>query len=165
MFREQDLVSMGGPSQLMGAFEYIQNRWEGTYADVYGAGAESLISRGLQMNDFFANEYNDMHKGLMVAEFVPPRFTSMPRDMPDFGDMDELGRRTDDDLFKDDLASAPCLTLEDITPKLPECLREKDDPVPLTAEHCDDAYLQALQDVEDYAERIEAVPLKSTHYR
>lgn len=166
IFREKDLISFAGASQMMGAFEYIQTRWEGTYADTYGSGAESLISRGLQLNDFFSNEYNNMKNGLLVTEFVPPEFKDMPRNMPDFSKMDAMGMRTDQvEQFGKDLDDMPCVKISDIESKLPECLREKDDPIPLEKDHCQDAYLKALEDVDAYSERIEAVPLKSTRYR
>lgn len=161
VYRDEDLVGLGGASQLMSVYEYIRTRWEGTRPDL----GEALLGAGVQMNDFFAHDFNDKDRGLMVAEYVPIDFPDLPRGMPDRSSMDKMGMRTDQNEFAAFLPQAPCVKLEDVQSLLPECLPERDGPVLLEEQHCTDAYNQALGDVESYGERIEADPIKSTRYR
>ena len=93
-----------------------------------------------------------------MAEYVPPEITGLPRDMGDFSKTDS-SVTTDKDGFKTHLPAVPCVKLSDIEPYLPGASP------PLTTDHCDAAYLKALEDIEKYAWRIESIPMKSSSHR
>ncbi len=183
VYREKDIVSMSSYG-MKGAFDYLWDRFEGNsfWKKQYVATAQnstfkkkmdaflssggqnsgdSLLSKGLELNDFFNHKFNSHSSGMLAAEFVPPEIGGLPDNMPDFSQVDGsiITSHTDFDSL---LNEVPCVTLKDMESLLPECRPEKEDPVPLDVLDCEDAYKNAISDLEDYANVIENSPFKPT---
>jgi hypothetical protein len=166
IFRDQDLVSAAGPSGMKNVFEYIMDRFVGRSASTYAyAGSEaSLLAKGIELNDFFAEGYNSAQQGLLLAEFVPPAFTGLPQRMPDFSEVTDSVTAQSPSFFQDS-SQVACVKLDNIRDRLPQCHPNKDDPVDLEESHCEDASMKVYEEIEEYANRIESIPVRSTERR
>ena len=168
VFRDKDLFDPAGPNGMSTVFSYIKDRFEGAYANQGFGAPPSVLSSGLELNDFFESRHNDKVLGLLTAEFVPQRLRYLPKNMPEMvRNQIDYSLRTDSDAFDTYINNkeVPCVKISHIESQLPDCIAEPDEPVPLDEGHCDDAYFQALNDVTDYAQTIDARPLKDTQYR
>ncbi len=155
-FHEKNLFYLSGSSYMLNVFEYLSDRFRGN-SSIMSTASDSMVRKGVQLTDFFNSEYNDASKGLLMAEFVPPELTGLPGRTPSFSSVTG-SMLTDSDEFKNFVNDAPCVTVEDIGTRFPQCERLVDDPVPLSHSHCDNLYTEALSDIEDYSQRIESVP-------
>lgn len=99
-----------------------------------------------------------------AAEFVPPRLSGLPSKRSAFSVVSG-SLTTDTDNFRKSGDNLPCVTLDDVSRKLPKCRAKASDPVPLEEEHCADLYEQVLQDIEMYDQRIDSVPTRDTSRR
>jgi hypothetical protein len=127
--------------------------------------SDSLLLRGLQVNDFFAYENNDKDQGFLMVEYVPQEIEGLPNDMGDFSSVESTVTTNNADFVKHHGANVPCVKLSDMKPHLPQCQKFPEDPVPLERGHCDAAFDKALRDIGEYAARIETIPMKSTSHR
>jgi hypothetical protein len=127
--------------------------------------SNSLLLRGLQVNDFFAYENNDKDRGFLMVEYVPQEIDGLPNDMGDFSNVESTVATNNADFAKDHGANVPCVKLSDMTPYLPRCQKFPGEPDPLDRGHCDAAFDKALKDIGEYAARIETIPMKSTSHR
>ena len=95
-----------------------------------------------------------------AAEFVPPRLAGLPSKRDSFGVVSgSLATNTDSFMKSGD--NLPCVTLEDVSRKLPQCRPKANDPVILEENaQCDDLYDQVMQDIEMYDQRIDSIPIK-----
>jgi hypothetical protein len=167
IFRDQDLVSLAGPSGMKNVFEYIMDRFMGRgSSSTFSASSiePSLLAKGLELNNFFAEGYNSKEKGLLLAEFVPPSFDGLPRRMPDFSEVTDSVTAQSPSFFSDSSEIA-CVKLDDIRDRLPECHPVQDGTVLLEESHCEDAYLTVYEEILEYANRIESVPVRTTDRR
>lgn len=154
---------------MKGVFEYIMDRFIGNttspfYSAFGGRASDALLSKGLQLNDFFVQDYNNKEMGLLLAEFVPPEIDGLPIRIPDFSNADGAVLMSKGS-FASHQTDAPCVRVSNYEAEQLACLAERDDPVPLEPYHCEDAYWQAYNDILSYAERIETIPMKSTSHR
>jgi hypothetical protein len=160
-FAEAHLKSYGGSGRLKGVFSFIQ--------DSFLAGGDtgiplsnSLLVRGLELNNFLDAAYNHASQGLLIAEYVPQAMegvtepaevhkvegsvthksrSSKPRTTEWLGSQQQQQNNNVADPI---LGSAPCVKMSDFegTNRLPPCLPDRDDPIPLSKEHCEAAYEQ-----------------------
>lgn len=117
-----------------------QDRFTGN-ASVFSSASDSLVRKGVQLNDFLDSSFNDASRGFLVAEYVPPPITGLPSKRRKFGGVSG-SLLSNTDLFSKEGYTAPCVTIEDVDSKLPKCLPKPDDPIPLANSHCDDLYDQ-----------------------
>ncbi len=108
---------------------------------MFSSTSDSLLRKGLELNDFLDGSYNSVDRGFLMAEFVPPRISGLPSRRTKFGSVSG-SLATNTDMFKKDGDQYPCVTLEHIQTKLPKCRRKASDPVPLEVSHCEDLYEQ-----------------------
>jgi hypothetical protein len=119
---------------------FKQDRFAGN-ASVFSAASDSLLRRGLELNDFMDSSFNGAQKGFLITEFVPPPLSGLPPRRTKFGTISgALGTNTE--MFKKNNDPAPCVTLDDIKDNLPKCRPKQTDPVILEEFHCDDLYEQ-----------------------
>lgn len=140
-----------------------QERFTGN-ASVFSSTSDSLLRKGLELNDFLDGSYNSVDRGFLVAEFVPPAMSGLPSRRTKFGSVSGA-LATNTDMFKKDGDQFPCVTLEHIEKKLPPCRPKKTDPVILEETHCEELYEQVMNDIELYDQRIDSIPTKDVSRR
>ena len=131
---------------------------------MFSSASDSLVRKGVQLNDFLDNSFNDATRGFLVAEYVPPPITGLPSKRRKFGGVSG-SLLSNTDLFRKEGYTAPCVTIEGVDSKLPKCLSKRDDPIPLANSHCDDLYEQVMNDIDLYDQRIDSIPTKDISRR
>jgi hypothetical protein len=168
-FAEAHLKSYGGSGRLKGVFSFMQDRFLAG-GDTGIPTSNSLLVRGLELNNFLDAAYNHASQGLLIAEYVPQAMEGVtepaethkvegsvthkskstanaakPRTTEwTFTGGQQLQQQNNHVAADSILGSAPCVKMSDFegTNRLPPCLPDRDDPIPLSKEHCEAAYEQ-----------------------
>ena len=119
---------------------------------MFSSASDSLVRKGVQLNDFLDSSFNNASRGFLVAEYVPPPITGLPSKRRKFGSVSG-SLLSNTDLFRKEGYAAPCVTIKDIDSKLPQCLPERDDPIPLENLHCNDLYEQVRSFRRQYTKK------------
>lgn len=159
---EQSLKEIEGEGSLTGIYTFIQNLTVNTPATSDGIILDEKLAplfKGIKMNNFFDQAYNDENHGLLLAELQVP---DAPRDIKNdvvrkFIVEDKLAAHLSPqkDIFRRIVTEEyPCITPKDAEKNLDVCTPNSMYPEKLTEEHCDEMMKDALQQINDYKMEI-----------
>lgn len=171
-FRGNDIIPMGGSDGVKSPFAFIAEALVGdlvtsdppsergktpreTILRMLSSRSNSVLKDGLRTGNFFKGEFNDKNSGLLMAEFIPPEITGLPKEQMPNVSMAASTILTSSTEFVEYREAQPlCVKVEDIQEELPQCHTNKDDPVPLDRNVCDNQYRHALESIEMYSNEV-----------